>query len=111
MAIQFNFTTNPGMDITPVKEDIHKALVGSPAYVNSEIAICDGDDPSSSFCLIVGNDQENPDDNVTINIHLDAIPSTEETTNASVEQTLEVADDECPCGSCESCKIHSSDND
>lgn len=40
------------------KEKFHKALVGSPGYVNSEIAICDEDE--ESFLLIVGN--KNDDD-------------------------------------------------
>lgn len=36
-----------------VMEKLHNALVGSPAYINSEIAIVeDGDD---GFILVVGN--------------------------------------------------------
>ena len=35
----------------------HEALVGSPAYVNSEIAICEtGED---EFTLVIGNDNDN----------------------------------------------------
>lgn len=37
-----------------VKTQYHEALVGSPAYVNSEIAIVDGEHPAE-FYLIVGN--------------------------------------------------------
>lgn len=36
-----------------VKERLHNALVGSPAYINSEIAICDVDE--KTFILAVGN--------------------------------------------------------
>lgn len=35
------------------REEFHKALVGSPAYKNSEIAVCDEDE--TSFLLIIGN--------------------------------------------------------
>ena len=37
-----------------VKTQYHEALAGSPAYVNSEIAIVDGDHPTE-FYLVVGN--------------------------------------------------------
>ena len=39
--------------LNSMKEDFHYALTGSPAYVNSEIAICDND--TESFFLIIGN--------------------------------------------------------
>ena len=39
-----------------MKEKMHNALAGSPAYVDSEIAICDEDD--TSFHLIIGNSNE-----------------------------------------------------
>lgn len=35
---------------------MHEALKGSPAYINSEIAICDNDD--TSFYLVVGNNND-----------------------------------------------------
>lgn len=38
------------------KTRMHEALKGSPAYINSEIAICDNDD--TSFYLIVGNNND-----------------------------------------------------
>ena len=40
-----------------VKTQYHEALVGSPAYINSEIAIMDGDHPTE-FYLVVGNGNE-----------------------------------------------------
>lgn len=46
-----------------VKTQYHEALVGSPAYVNSEIAIVDGDHPTE-FYLVVGN-ANNADMSVT----------------------------------------------
>lgn len=39
-----------------VMEKLHKALVGSPAYINSEIAICE---EQEGFVLVVGNENEN----------------------------------------------------
>ena len=36
-----------------IKAAFHNALAGSPAYVDSEIAICDEDD--TSFHLVIGN--------------------------------------------------------
>ena len=73
--IQFNFSCPEGVDIYPVKEKLHNALVGSPAYINSEIAICDGD-TNNTFALVVGNNSENESDNVTIGIALDNITVT-----------------------------------
>ena len=39
-----------------IKEAFHNALAGSPAYVDSEIAICAEDD--TSFHLVIGNSNE-----------------------------------------------------
>ena len=39
-----------------MKEKMHNALAGSPAYIESEIAICDEDD--NTFHLIIGNNNE-----------------------------------------------------
>lgn len=39
-----------------VKEKFHNALAGSPAYKNSEIAICDEED--TSFHLVIGDRNE-----------------------------------------------------
>lgn len=74
MAIQFVFTCKPEHDITPVKEQLHRALVGSPAYKESEIAICDGDNPKNEFYLMVGNECEVPSDNCSIGINFDSMP-------------------------------------
>lgn len=38
------------------REEFHKALVGSPGYIDSEIAVCDESD--NSFVLIVGKNNE-----------------------------------------------------
>ena len=44
-------------ELLEIKEQFHKALTGSPAYVESEIAICDRD--NKSFYLIMGKDNDN----------------------------------------------------
>lgn len=38
------------------KTRMHEALIGSPAYIESEIAICDNND--TSFYLVVGNNND-----------------------------------------------------
>lgn len=53
-------------ELMRVKEDFHYGLVGSPAYIESEIAITDGDNPNS-FELIVGN-KNNSDLHININV-------------------------------------------
>ena len=40
------------------REKFHNALVGSPAYLSSEIAICNEDD-DTSFNLVVGDINNN----------------------------------------------------
>lgn len=42
-----------------VKAKYHNALVGSPGYIDCEIAICDDDEDPDSFYLIVGNRNNN----------------------------------------------------
>ena len=49
------FETREQMVETMTK--FHEALVGSPAYVNSEIAICETGE--NEFTLVVGNDNKN----------------------------------------------------
>ena len=49
IEIKFNDTT--------LMEKLHNALVGSPAYVDSEIAIYEDD--NGGFSLVVGNPNEN----------------------------------------------------
>lgn len=36
------------------REEFHNALVGSPAYKRSEIAICETENDKTSFMLIIG---------------------------------------------------------
>ena len=51
MAIIFRIKSSTPEESHRVQSRLHDALIGSPAYVNSEIAICDGekDNPYSSF--------------------------------------------------------------
>lgn len=69
--IQFKFATSDGTEIDVLKEKMHSALAGSPAYVNDEIIISDGD-ADNEFLLIVGNNCEDPNDNVEIGIVFDS---------------------------------------
>lgn len=57
MAITFKFKQDE-----TVKEALHNALVGSPAYVDSEIALVDDEGFTK---LVVGNNNE---DNVSIEV-------------------------------------------
>lgn len=41
------------------REEFHNALVGSLAYMESEIAICDMQEDETSFLLIIGNNNDN----------------------------------------------------
>lgn len=52
-----------------VMERIHKALVGSPAYINSEIAICEDQE---GFTLVVGKEN---DDNCLIEVDAYCMPN------------------------------------
>ena len=58
MAIVFKIKSSTPDENNIVKRRFHDALVGSPAYQNSEISICDGDDApdNSYFYLTVGLD-------------------------------------------------------
>ena len=47
-----------------LKEKCHKALKGSPGYINSEIAIVDDDD--DSFMLVIGECNDNDLTNLTL---------------------------------------------
>lgn len=43
-----------------IREEFHKALVDSPAYINSEIAICtENPDNSNEFNLVIGDCNNN----------------------------------------------------
>lgn len=55
--LKFNFKCNTQEEMFEKKEAIHDALVGSPAYINSEIAVCDVDD--ITFTLVIGELNDN----------------------------------------------------
>lgn len=55
--ITINFSSVNSKKLKKLKEDLHEALVGSPGYVNSEIAIfhnLDEDLRDVSFGLVIG---------------------------------------------------------
>ena len=54
--INFIIRSEDVEELNKIKQDCHYALTGSPAYVNSEIAICDNDE--TSFLLIIGNNNK-----------------------------------------------------
>lgn len=53
MAIRFTFEGNTD-NLNRVQDIMHKALVGSPGYINNEILVSPVKD--NQFNLIVGND-------------------------------------------------------
>lgn len=55
------------------REEFHEALIGSPAYQDSEIAVCDEDD--TSFLLIIGKNNEN---NIKYNISVNRLTISKE---------------------------------
>lgn len=57
MAIFIKCAFQNKEEMLSAKTKAHKALVGSPGYINSEIAIVDGD-LDSEFILIIGHDNE-----------------------------------------------------
>lgn len=68
MAVIFNIKCKNENEMFKVREDVHDGLCGSPAYINSEIAVCDLQD--DAFTLIVGCSNEHDveyDINATIN--------------------------------------------
>lgn len=65
IVFKIKFTTEAAM--RNIKERFHEALIGSPGYVESEIAITDGD-YNDEFILVVGNSNNN---NITFNIFAD----------------------------------------
>ena len=53
-------------DMCVARDEFHEALVGSPAYINSEIALCDvNENGEASFVLCIG---ENNDNNVSFEV-------------------------------------------
>lgn len=68
MSVAINIKCESEEKMYELREKIHEALVGSPAYINSEIAICDLQD--DAFTLIVGNyNKEHEDRNIELDVH------------------------------------------
>ena len=57
--ISIKVNCNDSEKMIQVREKFHKALVGSPEYVDSSIAICDDDKDDTVFYLALGNLNEN----------------------------------------------------
>lgn len=79
MAIVFKIKCSTPEEREKVQERFHKALIGSPAYINSEIAICDGDTSTNkhpkpdSFYLAVGLESgQGPQFDVKIDVDSDS---------------------------------------
>ena len=79
MAIVFKIKCSTPEEREKVQERFHNALIGSPAYINSEIAICDGDASTSkqpkpdSFYLAVGLESgQGPQFDVKIDVDSDS---------------------------------------
>ena len=53
MSVAINIKCNSPEEMYELREKFHLGLVGSPAYINSEIVISDLQD--DAFTLIVGN--------------------------------------------------------
>ena len=51
--------TKDNESMLKIREEFHNALVGSPAYVSSEIAICTENHDGIEFNLVVGNNNSN----------------------------------------------------
>lgn len=56
MAFVLNVKCTSNEEMIKLREIVHLSLVGSPAYINSEIAVCDLQD--DAFTLIVGNNND-----------------------------------------------------
>ena len=67
MSIQITFKHNDHAAMMRQQTKMHNALVGSPAYINSEIILCENPNDPTEFSLIVG---ENNDSNVQMDIDL-----------------------------------------
>ena len=55
MAVSIHVTNDPGRKL---EYRLCEALVGSPAFVDSEIAVCDDVSNDSAFYLVVGKENE-----------------------------------------------------
>lgn len=67
MSIQITFKHNDHAAMMQQQTKMHNALVGSPAYINSEIILCENPNDPTEFSLIVG---ENNDSNIQMDIDL-----------------------------------------
>ena len=67
MSIQITFKHNDHAAMMQRQTKMHNALVGSPAYINSEIILCENPKDPTEFSLIVG---ENNDSNIQMDIDL-----------------------------------------
>lgn len=56
--ISFKIKCEDSESMAKLREKFHYALVGSPAYIESEIAVCDCREDDSCFFLAVGNDND-----------------------------------------------------
>ena len=54
--IVFNIQCDSEKEMTELRGQMCYALKGSPAFINSEIAVCDND--NTSFLLVVGHSNE-----------------------------------------------------
>lgn len=57
MAVIFNIKCTSKEKMSELRDTICKSLMGSPAFIKSEIAVCDLQD--DAFTLIVGNNNVN----------------------------------------------------
>ena len=57
MSVAINIKCTSPEEMTELRDKMHCGLVGSQAYVNSEIAICDLQD--DAFTIIIGNSNDN----------------------------------------------------
>lgn len=53
MSVSINIKCSSVKEMEELREKFHNGLKGSPAYINSEIAICDLQD--DAFTIIIGN--------------------------------------------------------
>lgn len=75
MAIIFKIKSSTPEERKRIMERFHEALIGSPAYINSEIALCDGDDNTgdAEFYFAVGLEScKGPQFDVKIDVNSDS---------------------------------------
>ena len=68
MSVAFNIKCSSVEEMHVLRDRICLSLVGSPAFINNEIAVCDLQD--DAFTLFVGDyNKENEERNVEYDIH------------------------------------------